>query len=117
LRNDDLIRLRHMLDAARDAVLFARGRAREDMDGDRQFVFALVKCVEIIGEAASQVSDETRRELTQLPWREMIDMRHRMVHAYYDINLEILWRTVRNDLPPLIQILEQVPGLPTDAET
>jgi uncharacterized protein with HEPN domain len=95
-----------MLDAARDAVTFAQGRTCEDLARDRQFALALVKCVEIIGEAASQVSAEGQKEVVALPWREMIDMRHRLVHAYYDINLKILLRTVRDDLPPLIQVLQ-----------
>jgi len=95
-----------MLDAARDAVTFAQGRTCGDLARDRQFALALVKCVEILGEAASQVSAEGQKEVVALPWREMIDMRHRLVHAYYDINLKILWRTVRDDLPPLIQVLQ-----------
>jgi uncharacterized protein with HEPN domain len=95
-----------MLDAARDAVTFAQGRTCEDLARDRQFALALVKCVEILGEAASQVSAEGQKEVAALPWREIIDMRHRLVHAYYDINLKILWRTVRDDLPPLIQVLQ-----------
>ena len=110
MRVEDQIRLRHMLDAARDAVTFAQGRTCEDLARDRQFALALVKCVEILGEAASQVSAEGQKEVVALPWREIIDMRHRLVHAYYDINLKILWRTVRDDLPPLIQVLEQVVG-------
>jgi uncharacterized protein with HEPN domain len=100
-----------MLDAARDAVAFASGRAPEDLGRDRQFALALVKCIEIVGEAASQVSAQTQGEIPSMPWREMAGMRHRLVHAYYDINLNVLWRTVRNDLPPLIALLESVPGL------
>ena len=99
-----------MLDAARDAVAFARSRKREDLDRDRQFALALVKCVEIVGEAASQVSAEGQKEVVALPWRDIIDMRHHLVHAYYDINMEILWRTIAKDLPPLIQVLQQVAG-------
>ena len=110
MQDEDRIRLRHMLDAAHDAVSFAEGRRREDLDHDRQFALALVKCVEIIGEAASQVSAEGQKEVVALPWREIVDMRHRLVHAYYDINMEILWRTIARDLPPLIQVLEQVVG-------
>jgi len=106
MRNDDRIRLRHMLDAARDALCFAEGRRREDLDADRQFVMAVVKCVEIVGEAATQVSSETRAEVPELPWQDIIDMRHRLVHAYYDINLDIVWSTLQEDLPPLIKILE-----------
>jgi len=110
LRDEDRIRLRHMLDAARDAVTFAQGRTCEDLARDRQFALALVKCVEIIGEAASQVSADGQKDVVALPWREIIDMRHRLVHAYYDINREILWRTIARDLPPLIRVLEQVVG-------
>ena len=110
MRDEDRIRLRHLLDAARDAVTFAQGRTCEDLARDRQFALALVKCVEIIGEAASQVSAEGQKEVAALPWREIIDMRHRLVHAYYDINMKILWRTIINDLPPLIKALEQVVG-------
>jgi uncharacterized protein with HEPN domain len=99
-----------MLDAARDAVAFAQGRKREDLQRDRQFALALVKCVEIIGEAASQVSVEGQKEVAALPWREIIDMRHRLVHAYYDINMEILWQTIAKDLPPLIKVLQQAAG-------
>ncbi len=66
-------------------------------------VLALVKAIEIIGEAASQVSEETRAQLPGLPWADMIAMRHRLVHAYFDINLDILWQTVQQDLPPRVE--------------
>ncbi|MHB1456701.1 MAG: HepT-like ribonuclease domain-containing protein [Armatimonadota bacterium] len=106
--NDDTIRLRHMLDAAHEAVGFTRSRSRKDLNSDRMLVLSLVKDIEIIGEAANQVSDTMRRELDNIPWDDMIGMRHRLVHAYFDINLDILWRTVQNDLPALIVILESV---------
>ena len=108
MRNDDAIRLRHMLDAARDALSFAEGRSREDLDRDRQLVLAVVKCIEIIGEAGARVSPEGQAEAAELPWRDMIDMRHRLVHAYYDVNLDVVWSTLREDLPPLIAALESV---------
>ena len=111
MRDEDRIRIRHMLDAARDAVGFARGRARSDLACDRQFALALVKCVEIVGEAASQVSGETHAEIPHLAWVDIINMRHRLVHAYYDINLGVLWSTVCEDLPQLIAALEAVPGI------
>ena len=99
--DSDKIRLQHMLDAARDAMSFADGRAREHLDSDRQLVMALVKSIEIIGEAASKVSPDTQAEITGIPWRDIIDMRHRLVHGYYDINLDILWSTLQEDLRPL----------------
>lgn len=97
-----------MLDAARDAVGFARGRSRLDLGFDRQLVMALVKAIEIVGEAATQVSPETEATIPQLPWRDVIGMRRRLVHAYYDVNLDVVWSTVQEDLPQLIAILEAI---------
>lgn len=108
MRNEDRFRLQHMLDAAREALAFAAGKHREHLNSDRKLVLALVKDIEIIGEAAYQTSDETRRRLTNVPWEDIIGMRHRLVHAYFDINLDILWKTVTDDLPPLIKTLEEI---------
>ena len=102
-----------MLDAAREAIGFARGRTRRDLDDDRQLVLALVKAVEIVGEAAYQVSDETRLGLPDIPWRDIVGMRHRLVHAYFDINLDVLWRTLQDDLPLLLEELERAAPGPT----
>jgi uncharacterized protein with HEPN domain len=105
---DDTIRLRHMLDAAREAVEFAYNGNRADLNSDRKLVLALVKDIEIIGEAAYQISPATRNRLPDIPWDDIIGMRHRLVHAYFDINLDILWKTVQEDLPPLIEKLERI---------
>jgi len=108
MRRDDRIRLQHMLDAAHEALSFVQGRRREDLDRDRLLVLGLVKAIEIIGEAAYQISASTRAKLPDIPWEDIVGMRHRLVHAYFDINLDILWRTVQNDLPPLVSILESI---------
>lgn len=105
---EDVIRLRHMLDAAKDAISFSQGSTRKDLNSDRQLVMAVVKCVEIIGEAANQVSLETQDQIPSLPWRDIIDMRHRLVHAYYDINLDVVWSTIQNDLPLLLDVLQTI---------
>ena len=86
---------------------FARGRVRDDLETDRQLLLSLVKEIEIIGEAASQVTDPTRQELPSIPWNSIIAMRNRLVHAYFSINLDILWNTVQEDLPGLIDLLER----------
>ncbi len=108
MREDDAIRLRHMLDAAREAMEFARDRSRADLNRDRMLVLSLVKDSEIIGEAAYQISEITRDHLQGIPWDDIIGMRHRLVHAYFDINLDILWRTVQEDIPALIAVLEPI---------
>jgi uncharacterized protein with HEPN domain len=111
MHKDDIIRLRHMLDAAHEAFEFVQGQTRVDLDSDRKLVLALVKDIEIIGEAGYQVSQTTRDRLPGIPWDDIIGMRHRLVHAYFDINLDILWQTVQGDLPLLIAELERVlPG-------
>ncbi len=106
MSKDDVIRLRHMLDAAREAVSFARGRTRNDLNTDRQLVLSLVKDIEIVGEAASKITEPTQMETPQIPWQEIIAMRNRLVHGYFDINLNIVWQTVQKDLPTLISQLE-----------
>ena len=108
MHRDDLVRLRHMLDAALEAREFIKGRARESLDTNRMLALSLVKEIEIIGEAANQVSETTRPQTSAIPWEDIIAMRNRLVHAYFDINLEILWRTVQEDLPPLISAIEDV---------
>ena len=117
MRKDDEIRLRHMLDAACEALSFAQGRTRSDLDGDRQLVLALVKEIEIVGEAATQTTEHARRELPEIPWGRIVGMRNRLVHAYFDINLDILWRTIQGDLPELIALLEEVAPAKAGRET
>jgi uncharacterized protein with HEPN domain len=101
MRRDDGIRLRHMLDATQEAISFASGKMREDLDNDRMLVLSLVKEIEIIGEAATKISEDCRRELPEIPWRNIVTMRNRLIHGYFDINLDIVWKTVAEELPPL----------------
>lgn len=107
MQRNDAIRLRHMLDAAREALSFVAGKRRSDLDADRMLVLSLVKSVEIIGEAASRVSDECKREHNEIPWQDIISMRNRLIHAYFDIDLDIVWDTVGEELPPLARRLEE----------
>ncbi len=108
MQNDDPVRLRHMLDAAREAELFAQNKTRSDLDTDRKLVLALVKDIEIIYEAAANITDRCQENMPQIPWSNITGMRNRLVHAYFDINLDILWKTVIEDLPPLVDELEQI---------
>jgi uncharacterized protein with HEPN domain len=103
----DLVRLRHMLDAAREAVTFVAGTTAEDLKSDRILSLALVKCIEIIGEAASKVTNETRAAYPQIPWVDIVGMRHRLIHVYFDVDLERVCDTIAVDLPPLIEGLEK----------
>ena len=108
MRKDDEIRLRHMLDAAREARSFTQGQTRKDLDLSRMLVLALVKDIEIVGEAATRVSEDIQRAHFEIPWSDIIGMRHRLIHAYFEINLDVIWETVVTDLPPLILTLENI---------
>jgi len=108
MQKDDRIRLRHMLDAGRKAVSFAVGRSRLDLDDDAMFTFALMKAIEIIGEAAAKISGSSKEQLREIPWPLIVGMRNRLIHAYDDINLDLLWQTVTRNLPPLIEVLEKI---------
>ncbi|TKJ41303.1 hypothetical protein CEE37_05090 [candidate division LCP-89 bacterium B3_LCP] len=99
-----------MLDAAHEAVSFIQDKTLRTLHSDRKLTLALIKSIEIIGEAASKVTEETRNDLPHIPWSSIINMRNRLIHAYFDINLDILWKTVIEDLPPLIHDLEEVVG-------
>jgi len=108
MRKDDITRLRHMLDAAKEAHSFLIGKPRHALDTDRKLALALVKDIEIIGEAASRVSEPARAEYPAIPWPDIINMRNRLIHAYFDIDLDIVWDTVTKDLPPFISALEKI---------
>ena len=105
---DDSTRLSHIIDASREAVGFASDRSRQDLDSDRQLNLALVRLLEIIGEAARGLSKDFRQAHPELPWKKMIGMRDRLAHGYFDVDLDVVWQTVTIDLPPLIAQLEQI---------
>ncbi len=108
---DDDVRLRHMMDAIEAALRFTSGRERSDLDSDEMLLFALVRAVEIVGEAASRLSEAGRAQAPDVPWSAITGMRNRLVHAYFDIDRDILWTTVQQALPTLLQQLRAVrPG-------
>lgn len=107
MRRDDAIRIRHMIEAAEAVQRFAAGRARSDLDNDEMLEFALVRAIEIIGEAGAKVSGETRATLSAIPWAAMTSMRNRLIHAYFDIDRDILWRTAIEEIPWLLSSLRQ----------
>ena len=108
MQKDDKIRLSHMLSAAREAQSFTQNETRASIEKDRKLTLALVKAVEILGEAASKISNECQKNLPQIPWHSIIGMRNRLIHSYFDVNLDILWKTITEDLPPLISEPENI---------
>ena len=108
MSNRDQIRFQHMLDAAKAAIAHLSNKKREDLDYDRLLLNGVIRELEILGEAATQITAETREQNKDLPWREMIGMRNRLIHAYFDVDHQAVWRVVKENLPPLILQLQVI---------
>lgn len=106
MQAEDRIRLQHMIEAAQAAQRFMAGRQRADLDLDQLLLFAVVRAIEIVGEAATRVSEETRAATPDVPWPAIIGMRNRVVHAYFNIDREIVWKTLMLELPQLLPALQ-----------
>jgi len=107
-RDPDLNRVYHIWQAATEAVGYTPGRSRADLDTDRPLQHSLVRMLEIIGEAAAGTAPAFRDVHPEIPWQVMTGMRNRLIHAYFDIDLDVVWRTVVEDLPSLIELVEPV---------
>jgi uncharacterized protein with HEPN domain len=103
---EDITRLRHMLEAAEEACEFLGNSTVEDLRKNRQQAHAVMRTLEIVGEAASQVTADFQVSHPEINWRIIIGMRNRLVHAYFDINFSVVWETVIKDLPPFIKQLK-----------
>lgn len=107
LREEDRVRLQHMLDACRTALKFVQNRTRSDLDRETMLAFALIHAIEIIGEAANRVTPKGRGNCPDIPWPGIIAMRNRLAHGYFDVDLDRVWDTVTSDIPPLVAVLEE----------
>ncbi len=105
---EDRVRILHMPEAAEAVAGFISGRDREALKADQMLLFALVRAVEVLGEAASRVSNETRLARPAVPWSKIIAMRNRLVHAYFDVDQDILWKTAAEEIPALYPSLKEM---------
>lgn len=105
-QREPLLGLRHMLDAAREAVEAAAGLTVADLEADRLRELALERLLEILGEAAAQTPAEERVLYPEIPWNRIVAMRNEIIHGYASVDPEIVLRTIRENLPPLIRQLE-----------
>jgi uncharacterized protein with HEPN domain len=108
----DEVSMRQMLDHASEAQELAFGRTREDLDRDRLFHLAMTRLLEIVGEAAGRVSQATREHHPEIVWPQIVGLRKRLIHGYDQVDCDILWLIVQDDLPKLIAELERIIGKP-----
>jgi uncharacterized protein with HEPN domain len=111
MRAEDRVRVLHMIDAAESVGQFMANRPRADLDCDRMLLFAVIRAIEIIGEAAGKVSEEARLAYSDIPWNAIVGMRNRLIHGYFDIDTEIVWKTVSQEVPFLLPRLHAVISL------
>jgi uncharacterized protein with HEPN domain len=104
---DGSVRLRHMLDHAREALALAAGRNRGDLNTDRMLNLSLVRLLEIIGEAAGRATEEERNRCSCIPWAQIIGLRNRLIHGYDSVDFDVLWQIISADLPVLVSELER----------
>jgi len=97
-----------ILDAAKLALAYVSDKTKDEFDHDIQCQDAVIRRLEIIGEAARRVSEQTKASFPHLPWNAMMNMRNVLIHEYDGVDLPIVWDTVQNDLPPLIAVLERI---------
>ncbi len=104
----DLLYVGHMLDTARKAVGKAIGLSHDDFETDENLRLALTHLVQVIGEAGSRVSSDFAIQHPEIPWQEIVGMRHKVVHDYLGVDEDIVWQVVTEDLPPLVALLEKM---------
>ena len=108
LLDHDQHRIQHMLDAARQAICFIEGRQRADLDTDVQLRMALLRVLEVIGAAANKVTPEMRTAHPEIPWPKVVGIRNRLIHVYFDVDLDIVWKTAAESLPELVPVLQAI---------
>ena len=111
MHKEDEIRVQHMIDAADSVERFITDRKSEDLVQDEMLRMALTRAIEIIGEAANKVSAEGREDHPDIPWRAIVGMRNRLVHAYFDVDVDVLWKTAVDAVPELrVKLVKSIDG-------
>ena len=106
--HDPLVALRQMREHARETMSLVAGKSRADLDASRILSLAIVRLLEIVGEAAGRVPDDVRQAHPKIPWSQIIGMRNRLIHGYDQVDLDIVWVVVTSDLPALVAQLDQI---------
>jgi uncharacterized protein with HEPN domain len=99
-----------MLDHAKEAIELIAGKDKAELQRDRVLELALIRLIEIVGEACAKVSSSTQLKYPSIPWPQIIGMRNRLIHGYDSVDLDVLWDTIEVDLPPLVDVLEKIIG-------
>ncbi len=108
MAKDDQVYLGHMLDTARKIVTKASGITRNQYESNEDLHMVFAHLVQVLGEAASRVSPAGREQFSDIPWKRIVGMRHRIVHDYMNVDIELLWEVVRRNVPELVDMLAKI---------
>lgn len=108
MEKSDFIRFKHMLEAARACIHFAKDKVQIDFQTDQMLSFAVIRALEIFGEAASKISNNFQKAHSHIPWRAIVGMRNRLIHAYFDIDYDVVWKAISIEIPKIIPELEML---------
>lgn len=104
----DNLRLQHIIEAAEHVADFINGVSKEEFEDDYEKQSAVVRQIEIIGEAAGKLTREFTEGHKEIDWPKVVGMRHKMIHDYFDVDVNIIWTTAINNVPPLKEAIEKI---------
>ena len=107
-KREDKLLLNDMIEHADNIFQFVQNTSYDELIKDKMKVLAVVRCFEIIGEAASMISEETKLTNLLVEWRELKDFRNRLIHHYFGIDYEIVWSIIKTDLPYNYEFLKRI---------
>ena len=108
MKKDDTVYLRHIIDAFLQIERYTNGVTYEEFLSNSLLQDAVIRQLEVMGEAARNLSADLQNEYPAIPWRQMISLRNRMIHAYFNVNLQIIWEIIQGDIPNLKQDMMRV---------
>ncbi len=96
-----------ILETVQDVAEFVAGMSFEDFRNDKKTIYAVIRGIEVIGEAAKKIPESIKDRYSAIPWRDMAGMRDKLIHEYFGVDVEVLWKTVEQDLPPLRALISE----------
>jgi uncharacterized protein with HEPN domain len=108
MKPEDKVRIQHMIEGVEEALSFSSDVTENDFFKNRMLILSVIKDIEIIGEAASKISEETKSQFMQIPWKDIVGMRNRLIHGYFDVDINLVWNTIKYNLPSLLKNLSEI---------